>query len=210
MKILYQLQKLLILGEIMKKILIAISGKAKSGKNTVAELIAHHSGFDKNKISIVAIADPMKKILQLMFPEASPKCLYGPSEFRSEIIHSKYTDKYGKPLTHRQALLDIGARGRAYNDDIWLNILDNDVKKSDDILVYIVSDARFINELTFLKKAGFTMIRVQREDISKINDVSELEQDKVPNSFFNYIIDNNISFDELSSLIKDLVLELKK
>jgi len=186
--------------------LFAISGKARAGKNTVASLMIKHLGYPEDKTKIVALADPMKRIVKSMFPEASEECLYGPSELRSTIIADKYFDKNGKSLTYRQALIDLGAFGRQYNGDIWLNCLVEDARSSTDKWAYIVSDVRFINEFKFLKEAGFTMIRVLRDDAARIDDISETQQEIIPNTDFHYVIDNNSSLNDLSESVRCTIL----
>lgn len=187
---------------------IAISGKARAGKNTVAEMLVDHLKFKNSKEKIVALADPMKRIVQMMFPEASDECLYGPSELRSQVISDKFKDKNGKALTHRQALIDLGAFGRQYNSDIWLNCLVEDCNQSKDIDSYIVSDVRFINEFKYLKAAGFEMVRVLRADSAIIDDVSEKEQDAILNSEFDHVIENNKTLDDLRKDVKRLSLKI--
>jgi hypothetical protein len=184
------------------QIKIAISGKANSGKNTVANMFINNLKHYATNSKIVGIADQMKHLILSMFPEAKSDCLFGPSELRSEIINEKYKDINGKPLTYRQALLDLGALGRKYNKNFWLNWLVADANSSKNIGIYIVSDARFINECDYLKKSNFIMIRVLRDSINKISDPSELEQDFIPNSEFDYIIYNNDSIEKLNEEIK--------
>lgn len=186
-----------------KQYKLAISGRAKTGKNTVASMFAEHlTNHDKSKNKIVGIADPMKHIIKAMFPEALDKCLFGSSELRSNIISHKYIDKNGSYLTYRQALLDIGAYGRKYNNNVWLNLMVEDANKSNDIGVYIVSDVRFMIEFDYLKNAGFTMIRVLRDNIEAIDDPSENEQETISNTRFNYIINNNKSLDKLYEQVR--------
>ena len=185
----------------MVKYKIAISGKANSGKSTTAKLFENTI---PGKSKIIALADPMKQIVKTIFPEARDECLYGPSELRSEIIDKKYINMYGSPLTHRQALLAIGAFGRSYNNDIWLNMLVSDANSSKSINTYIVSDARFSNEFSYLKQSGFTMIRLIRKNSTHINDVSETEQDSIDNSEFDYVIYNDGTIDNLQQEVKNI------
>lgn len=181
---------------------IAISGKANSGKNSAASMLVDNLKFKDSKDKIVALADPMKQIVKMMFPEALDECLYGPSELRAHVISDKFMDKNGNPLTYRQALIDLGAFGRQYNRNIWLNCLVDDSNKSKDINTYIVSDVRFLNEFNYLKQSGFFMIRILRDDFTKINDPSEMEQESILDSEFEYVIKNNGSLDDLHSEIK--------
>lgn len=185
---------------------IAISGKARAGKNTVASMLIETLEFGNNsKGKIIAIADPMKFIVKSMFPEATDECLFGSSELRANFIdENKYFDVNGNPLTYRQALLDIGAHGRKYNKDIWLNLLVQDANRSNDINTYIISDVRFLNEFYYLKNSDFTMIRVLRNDSSKIDDISELEQEKIMDSEFDYVIHNNGPIDELAQEVRQI------
>ena len=186
---------------------IAISGKARSGKDTVAKMLAkllHKTGAAR----IDALANPMKEMLQVMFPGCSEECLYGASELRSEIISNDYIDKNGDPLTYRQALLDLGAFARKYNNDIWLHCLLNGSKK--DAYVHIISDIRRKNEFDFFKKHGFVMIRVVRDDHTKIDDLSETEQDTILNKDFDWVIDNNSTIEALYDRVMFIVEHLKE
>lgn len=190
------------------KLKLAISGKARTGKNTAAEMIVKHMNIPMTQCKIVALADPMKHIVKTMFPEASNECLFGPSELRSTIIAEKYKNKDGNTLTHRQALIDLGAFGRQYNNNIWLNCLVEDANQSKDKIVYICSDVRFVNEFEFLKSAGFYMIRIKRPSYTKIDDVSETQQDAILDADFNLVIDNDGSLEDLSNCIADMVAKL--
>lgn len=193
-----------------KQIKIAISGKARSGKNTLASLLVKNMGLDESNSKLVAIADPMKHVLKIMFPEAQDECLFGPSELRSKVISDIFKDTKGDSLTYRQALIDLGAFGRKYNSDIWLNCLIGDAKKSTDKLAYVITDCRYINEYSYLKNSGFYCIRILRDDCSKINDTSETEQDLIDNSGFDHIVHNNGSLEELSKNTYDIIEKLKK
>lgn len=186
---------------------IAISGKARAGKNTVAEMFVDYWKKENNRI--VALADPMKNIVKLMFPEAKSECLWGASELRSQIISEKYINAAGTSLTYREALIDLGAHGRKYHKNIWLNALVYDALKSEDTNAYIVSDVRFINEFTYLKESGFTMIRVLRDDSVKIDDISEKEQDAIKDSEFDYVIRNNETLRDLTDTVAEIAYTLE-
>ena len=184
---------------------IALSGKARSGKDTVAKMFANL--LSESKPRIEALANPMKQIIEIMFPGSSKECLYGASELRASVISNNYTDKHGKPLTYRQALLDMGAFARRYNEDIWLHCLLEGVKK--DTNATIVSDIRRKNEFNFFKKHNFTMIRVVRDTYTRIDDLSETEQDLITNDEFSFIIDNNSTLETLFSQVKDIVRHIQ-
>ena len=180
---------------------IAISGKANAGKNTVASMFVDVFGLDSSTAIIVALADPMKHIAEVMFPLCDRECLYGESKRRAETISSDYIDGYSKELTYRQFLLDLGKFGRAYNPDIWLKCLVEKAIYSDHI-AYIVSDVRMRNEFEFLQKHQFYTVRVIRDTCTMINDVSETEQDSIRNSDFDFVINNSSTLYSLYAQVK--------
>jgi hypothetical protein len=182
---------------------IAISGKAKAGKNTVATLLANN--FCPNGgVKITALADPIKRILEIMFPNASKNCLYGPSELRSEVILGNFIDDKSEKLTYRKALTDLGKFGRKYNDNMWLDCIVDDFNKSKDLSLYIIPDVRFRVEFDYLRKHNFYMVRVKRKNCSNIDDISETEQETILDEEFDSIIINDWSIEELNQEVKML------
>jgi hypothetical protein len=200
---------------------IAISGKVKSGKNTVASIILEELSRVQNKIiinKVIAFADPIKEIILKMFPGAKRDYLFGPSELRSEIIDNNLFDSCGNPLTYRQALIDIGDLARKYNSSAWVNcfkkeydlILDqnSEILKKEKINAIIVPDLRFSEEFSFLKNNKFFLIKINRDNVTRINHASETNQEKFKNSDFNFILDNNSSVFDLKNNIRDNLIPL--
>ena len=208
---------------------IALSGKAKTGKNTASNLLAdiicdpeynyrsviRLSSFNDRKM--MAFADPMKEALLLMFPWANKECLYGASELRQEIIPNAI-DTNGQPLTYRQALIDLGTLYRTYNPMHWISVFDHRLKhnliKSYDLgggittitpKVAICTDARFQNELDYLKAEKFFLVRVKRKTDIHINHSTETGQDLIPDSAFDYVIDNNGTLEDLERQVQEII-----
>lgn len=187
---------------------IAICGKANTGKNTLAGLLIDEiSAIHKGPLSFkcMAFADPIKEIVMTMFPRANRNCLYGPSQLRAEAIPGAYKD--GKPLTYRQALIDIGTEvGRKYSDRIWLENFDHRFDLVSNDLV-IVTDVRFRNEFDHLKERGFFQIRLYRDTgAPEIQHVSETGQSLIKDEEFDYVLLNNKSLDELKEEVKCQIL----
>ena len=189
---------------------IVFGGKAKSGKDTASRMLVGHLGLRDDEVDIWAIAQPMKEIIMKMCPDASRQCLFGPSELRSNVISEDLLDEMGKPLTYRQALLDLGKLGRRYNPDFWIRCLVKNIEASQDKTACLISDQRFSNEFEYLKKAGFFMIRMQRKNITKIDDISETEQDRIPNDAYDAVIQNDDSIEKLSARVKEIADRLKQ
>jgi hypothetical protein len=198
---------------------IAITGKANTGKNTLAQFLQEeifqkeedeHIAQHGSKIEYwygktMAFADPIKEIVSIMFPNSNKECLYGSSALRSEAIPGAF--KNGKPLTYRQALIDIGTEvGRSYNDKVWLENFDHRyeeilIKAKHDLVV--VTDVRFRNEYEHLKKKGFFQIRLYRDTgMVPINHVSETNQSTILDEEFDYVLFNNKSLEELREEIR--------
>jgi hypothetical protein len=198
---------------------IAVSGKAKSGKGLLSKLFKKHFPYRLEKFgpkklecggtAILAFADPIKEIVGIMFPEANYECLYGASELREKIIDPKYKDKNGNVLTHRQALIDIGKLGRSYDKDFWLNktknIIENECLHPLHADLLIINDIRFINEFEALKKDNFYTIRIKRTESAKIDDISETQQEEIPDSAFDCVIENNSSIEALESTVLSII-----
>lgn len=190
---------------------IAISGKAKSGKNTCSDIIekslAKFDDMYKEKF-VTAFANPIKEIILDKYPEACRQHIYGSSEFRSYQIPNVFKD--GKPYTYRDALIEYGTKGRAFDSELWINHLFNNIgtrKIVSDVKLVIVTDLRFKNEMEALKKENFFLIRVKRDDalITKINHESETSLDEIPDSAFDFIINNVGTIDDLTHSVNNVL-----
>jgi len=186
---------------------VSLTGKANSGKNLTAEMLAElleAEGF--RQPCFMAFADPIKEMAKIAFPDIPDEWLYGSSTHRNQII--PWAFKGVDPLTVRQLLIDIGNDfGRKYNPNIWI---DNFGSRFRDVEgeVVIVSDGRFRNEFDYLKGLGFYQVRILRSSHTKINDVSETDQDGILDSEFDFIIDNNGTKEDLERQVKIIADDL--
>lgn len=187
---------------------IAFSGKANSGKDTVVKFF--EKNFKKisksNKVKSVALADPIKEVVRIMFPKTKRSILYGPSKNRMELVPGAFFE--GQPLTYRKLLQHLGTEvGREYKKTIWLDVMDYKIEKAekDGVDLFIIKDCRFVNEFLHLKNAGCLMIRVKRDEQLVMRHVSEIEQESIMDSEFNYIINNNSTLGNLNSNVEAIV-----
>jgi hypothetical protein len=198
---------------------VALCGKANSGKNTTATLIAESLCKYPLEYKMMAFADPIKEMLLKMFPWADCECLYGSSKLRNNIIPHKI-DKDGKSLTYRQALIDLGKLGRIYNEDQWVDVFDHRIKNmcpatgitghSVGYKLIIATDVRYRNEFEYLKENGYFQIKIFRDSDIIINDSSETNQDQIKNNEFDFILDNNGTLEDLKNNIKKIVSQIRK
>lgn len=111
--------------------LILISGKAESGKDTVAKMVMHKAS---NGLTVIThIADKVKNVARMDFGWDSVK------------------DEKGRAL-----LQLIGDGGRAYNPDIWINhfIKSLEIYKNNSNVLILVPDTRYKNEVQKLVDWG--------------------------------------------------------
>jgi hypothetical protein len=176
---------------------IAITGKANSGKNTVSQLFCEAICSQGREPKHLAFADPIKEIAQILFPHIPNDHLYGASKYRSEIIEGAFKD--GKPLTVRQLLIDIGTMGRDYNPTIWIETLRHRLETAhrQNPPVVIINDVRFKNEFDFLHQLGFYQIRLHRNEYTKIDHLSETDQDNIRDDQFDCVLSNNGTLEDL-------------
>ena len=125
-----------------------MSGKARSGKNTAADVIlGRYDGIP------FAFADDIKRIAY------------------------EYLGWHGeKDELGRKLLQDIGTTGRNYNRDIWADkTVDRIQELSSDNQLAVVTDTRYPNEIQRIKH-GFSdvvTIRITRDSVEKLKHPSE-------------------------------------
>ena len=167
----------------MAESIIIFSGKQYSGKDTAA------------------------KILLDELPEYR-RCAMG------DIIKLEYGKKHDltyeeiekNKSKYRAGLIELGNWGRAQSPDYWL---DKIVQSEGKI---IVTDVRVPHEYEVFKNAGAIAIRIEasrdvrakRGELVGENDITETGLDNITD--WDYVIENNSSYDEL----KTKVLALKK
>ena len=113
--------------------LIALCGGMRAGKDTVAEYLAAHYGYDK-----VAFGEPLRTILRTLYPKALAD--------REE---------------YRRRMQDIGQHMRAYDPDVWVRPARQSIRElhAFDIPV-VVTDMRQPNEFAAMKEMGAVIVRV--------------------------------------------------
>jgi hypothetical protein len=141
--------------------LIGIVGFAGSGKGSVSDILRDRWGFSK-----IAFADSVKDAVSTIF-QWPREFLEGDTEasreFR-ETLDPWWSQKLGYNVTPRSMLQRIGTEAgrKILHEDIWLlnvsrkiNLLTKDAR-------IVIPDARFPNEIEFIRKSGGKIVRVIR------------------------------------------------
>ena len=156
---------------------IAFGCQARTGKDTAADYM--HKKYNG---MILRFADPLKDIMDY----AQRRCGF----------------KQTKDTQFLQMIGTDWARGR--DPDVWIKLLiaqveDNntDTNTQTNSNNYFVSDLRFRNEAIALKHAGFTCVRIMRDD--RVIDRSQTHQSEVNLvnwDGWDYVIENNGTLEE--------------
>ena len=157
---------------------LALCGKMRTGKGTIAEMLWQEYGFVE-----LTFAEPIKAMAQKYFPRLCAE---------------------GKP---RELLQFIGHGFRQFDNDVWVNAMAKEVKfltygfRSNQVIFdeqnepnLVISDLRYQNEAEWCRENGFIIIKILAtretqieralktepnfvEDV--LDDPSELDIDKI-------------------------------
>lgn len=176
-------------------IIIGISGKKGSGKDTFALLL--EDLFRKQEIKVItkAFADKLKQC-----------CAIISGQFEWIFYNQNIKDKKAGLLnmTNRELMQKFGDLTRQLDPDIWIKLtLESEYKIAPDIL--IITDVRFKNEAKAIKDKGGILIRMESNRSKEDTHKSETDLDDYNN--FDLVITNNIgvSIKELQAKAKDII-----
>lgn len=140
--------------------IVGITGRIGSGKDTIAEYLIANYGYQR-----MSYASTLKDAVAAIF-HWDREMLEGSTK-ESRELREKVDEWWSKRLniphlTPRWVLQYFGTDvcRKAFHDDIWIASLENKLSKMGDNVV--ISDCRFPNELSSLKRLGATTIRVER------------------------------------------------
>lgn len=194
-----------------KTVVILISGKAGSGKTTIAEMLTQKlQDIPSLRVFRYGFADPLKYIAKAYMGWDGKK------------------DDKGRKLLQEQ-----GRIGREYDQDIWVKHFMNQLDKQAGILPFnfaLVHDWRFPNELAYLKKnplIDVVTIRVfgrgglNGETASDVSEnslpeasVEHLEsstyEEFEPMLYYDFIINNNVGIEQLNEKLDQVLASIEK
>lgn len=163
--------------------IVAIHGKAQSGKDTAAEVLECEI-MSTEWIHMYAFAEPVKEIVSVAFgiPRASLDSERGKSE------------RYPCGFTGRQLLQKVGTemfRG-TFGDDFWANNLVRKIRRERPD-VAIISDLRAPVELQKLQQFAdgrMVSIKLLRDVSSSASGTGHSSEELLPDDLFDYVIPN--------------------
>ena len=164
--------------------IIGLSGYARSGKDTVAELLCLNYAFKR-----VAFADPIREAILTLNPKID------------SITHvSHRVEDYGWEVAKqepeiRRLLQVMGTEvGRKmFGQNVWIDMA---FKQAEGIERLVIADVRFPNEADAIKARGGIVWRINRHGLNAINH--HASESAMNNYMFDHVIYNDGSLEELS------------
>jgi dephospho-CoA kinase len=182
--------------------IIALTGPKGSGKDTVAQTIVDIAGelFD---VKTIAFADPIKQVVQHIFQLDTSSVEEYDTLKRSELSWNSTFKVSG-----RHVVREIGMLMRSYNEDQFTNYVEQEIMNSNEAWnVWVVTDLRFNNEYTLMKKFSAKIVKVTRPGYNYDGHVTE---QGFNDSFVDYIIENNGSFEDLRIKTQETLKRIMK
>jgi hypothetical protein len=140
---------------------IALMGRARSGKDTVAAYLCETYGYTR-----VAFADPLREAALKLDPIISRSVIGGDLRL-SHVLDAGHGWEYAKNKFPevRRILQHIGQGVRDLDEDFWLSIAVTTITDARNAgRPVVITDCRYPNEYNALRASGFTMTRVVRPD----------------------------------------------
>lgn len=180
---------------------IALTGKMRSGKDTVARNLIRLMS-EEYKVQTFAFGDSLKEFAKVLFP----------NEFKDDRKPRDLYQWFGQTL-------------RSRDEDIWINQLVRELNKHNTTyealnmkVVNVITDLRQPNEYQFCKENGFYIIKVECDDAIRIKrmdglndnfDIKDLthETERYIDTFdYDYVISTtHMDVDECEQRVKGLV-----
>ncbi len=173
--------------------IIAISGKAGSGKDTLGDIIKKL--INDNSIEVVQFSGSIKKIAHILLGKGSCGDNVYSREFKDNLL-SKYSFSMDSHYTRCSTGRDFYKKMADFyklllGSRIFIHILFRDYKTDDK---WIITDVRYKNEVEAIKDMGGIVIRINRDSVVPVNHESEYELDDYE---FDYVVENNSTIDDL-------------
>ncbi len=163
-----------------KKLIIGLGFQARAGKDTVAEYLVKNYSFKR-----YAFADRLKAVTAT---------LLGVDTLDDDFKTNTFEVGQFNSLTGGQLLQHIGVSMRGIDENIWVNIVRNQIDLDPAPLI-VIPDCRFVNEGAMIMEMGGVRLRIRRPGIANDTHVSEQEGNKIN---WDYTIYNDGTLDVLN------------
>lgn len=173
----------------MTKIIIGLTGKAGSGKDTVASFL------DKKNTDVFAFADPLKHACKILF-NFTEEQLYDP------YMKEQIDIRWNKSPREIFQWLGTDVIRKHIKEDFFIINMKNKIENSDKNI--IITDVRFDNEAEFIKSIGGIIVKINRPNSKTTDHCDHLTEKGINEKFIDYIIINDGNLEFLKKNIIDL------
>lgn len=197
--------------------IIGVCGLIGSGKDTIADYLVNVHQFRRD-----SFAASLKDAVSAVFGwdrDMLEGRTRSSREWREQ-VDAWWAERLGLPhLTPRWVLQNWGTEvlRRGFHEDIWVASVENKLRSSRDDVV--ISDCRFPNEVSALRRAGGLVVRVVRgpspdwwtDAVERNHVMSELHPQVHASEWawaatnFDLVISNHGTLDQLYTQLNDLV-----
>ena len=172
--------------------LIGLTGKARSGKDTIAAYLWHSAGFTR-----IAFADPLKLAAQNIFGLTDGQTW--DDELKEVVI-----DRIG--MSPRQIFQKLGTEAvrNVFGEDTWTKrwmVGYSLFEESDDI---VVPDVRFDNESGLIRSLGGVIVEVRRGP-GLVGSTGTHPSEHGLSTLPDFVIENNGTLDDLYAQVEGVL-----
>lgn len=183
--------------------IIGVSGKARSGKNVFAEMLAEELHKRTGKAYVMmAYADELKNMAQKEF-DLSWGSLWGEEKETEDKRYPKWPDGEGH-WTGREIMQFLGESFRKIDPDFWSKKLFRTIEEKEYENV-IITDVRYPNEVDPVKEREGYHIRVSRPNADKVHGAGHSSETSLDAPYkVDFTIVNSGTLDDLRKLASDI------
>ena len=174
--------------------IIGVSGYARSGKDTIAEVLIMNYGFKR-----LAFADNIRKAVKVLDP------ILENGKRVSEMVREIGWENTKAQPEMRRLLQVFGTEvGREmFGENFWVDQVFRQIKSEDRDSNFIITDVRYPNEADLIRENGGEIWRVSRSLVRPINGHSS--EYAMDNYEFDRIITNDSDIKDLESNIFNIM-----
>ena len=178
-----------------KSKIIGLTGKARAGKDTVAEILNSHFALEA-----YSFADPLKKASEHLFGLTHREA-FGLGGYDREEVDPFW----GMSVREMQQKLGTECMRDVFCKDFWVKSLER-LLESQGEREYVVSDVRFQNEADFVIAQGGVIIEIVRPGVGIGEEASaHVSEGGITSRSISTIITNSGSLDDLERAVVETV-----
>ena len=145
----------------MKRMIVAISGFPRAGKDTFAGYLMEGFAFCGVPAKIVSFAEPVRSVVATMFPDLEP-----PEDKEAPLQY--FGDLFNLHYSYRSMVNMVAKIFRDVHDDWWVRLMERSIENATEQAI-IIPDLRFFvehNMLDRMEQKGYyiTRVVVKREE----------------------------------------------